>query len=119
MKEIIGSIKRRNLISDTCEQISRSRFSVVLSELVGRMSRTFHGKGIKYSKKLKSFAITLQYYSAKAYDFASATSNLTLPYPRVIRCWYGKGPTEPGFTKVAFETIRATFRDQRPMPFAH
>ena len=106
MKEIIDSIKKRKLISDTCDQILTSRFSAVPSELVRRMSRTSH-KGVRYSKELKSFAMTLQYYSAKAYNLVRTTFDLALPHPSVIRRWYGKIPAEPGFTGVVFEAIRA------------
>jgi hypothetical protein len=62
-------------------------------------------KGCKYSPKLKSFALTLQFFSSKAYDFVLNTFNLALPHPVQIRKWYTKVPVEPGFTQPAFEAL--------------
>ena len=66
-------------------------FSGVPVELFKRMS-TNSGKGCKYSPQLKSFALTLQFYSAKAYDFVRKTFNLALPHPVQIRKWCTKVP---------------------------
>ena len=62
-------------------------------------------KGCKYLPKLKSFALTLQFYSPKANDFIQKTFNLALPHPVQIRKWYTKVPAEPGFTQPAFEAL--------------
>ena len=62
-------------------------FSGVSVELFKRMS-TNSGKGCKYSPQLKYFALTLQFYSAKAYDFVRKTFNLALLHPIQIRKWY-------------------------------
>ena len=64
------------------------------------------GKGSKYLPELKSFALTLQFYSAKAYEFVRRTFNLALPHQSQIRRWYSKIPADPGFTQPAFEALR-------------
>ena len=58
------------------------------------MSRN-SGKGCKYSPQLKSFALTLQFYSAKAYDSVRKTFSLALPHPVQIRKCYTKVPANP------------------------
>jgi hypothetical protein len=64
------------------------------------------GKGCVYSPELKSFALTLQFYSAKAYSFVRKTFNLALPSQSQIRRWYSKIPADPGFTKPAFDALK-------------
>jgi hypothetical protein len=54
------------------------------------------GKGCVYSTELKSFALTLQFYSAKAYSFDRKTFNLALPSQSQIWQWYSKIPADPG-----------------------
>ena len=51
--------------------------------------------------------MTLQFYSAKAYDFVRETFDLALPHPRSLRTWYSHINGEPGFTKCAFDAISA------------
>ena len=63
------------------------------------------GKGCKYMPELKAFALTLQFYSTKAYNFVRKTFNLALLHPVQIRKWYTKVPAEPGFTEPAFKAL--------------
>ena len=53
-----------------------------------------------------AFALTLHFYSAKAYEFVRKTFNLSLPHQSVIRKQYSKIPAEPGFTKPAFVELK-------------
>ena len=51
--------------------------------------------------------MTLQYYSAKAYEHVRTTFNLALPHQAQIRKWYSKIPAGPGFTQPAFDALKA------------
>ncbi len=64
------------------------------------------GKGCKYSPELKSFALTLQFYSSKAYEFVRKTFDLALPHQVQVRKWYSKIPAEPGFTEPTFQALK-------------
>ena len=55
---------------------------------------------------LKSFALTLQFYSSKAYEFVRKTFDIALPSQSQIRRWYGKVAADPGFTKPAFNALQ-------------
>ena len=110
LKGIVKQLKERDLISSSCEEMLQRNFSGVLIELFKRMSAN-SGKGCKYSPQLKSFALTLQFYSAKAYDFVRKTFNLALPHPVQIRKWYTKVPAEPGFTKASFQALAQKKKD--------
>jgi len=50
--------------------------------------------------------LTLQFYSAKAYNYVRKTFKNLLPHPATIRKWFSVVDGEPGFTFEAFEAIR-------------
>ena len=107
LKTVVSHLKKKQLISTNCEQMLNQTFSGVPLALMKRM--TFgkkSGKGIKYPPELKSFALTLQFKSSKAYEFVRRTFQLALPHQAQIRKWYGRVPAEPGFSKPAFEALR-------------
>jgi len=59
----------------------------------------------KYSIELRRFAITLNFYSPKAYRFVRDEFNCVLPCPRTLSKWYVHVDAEPGFTKEAIDTL--------------
>lgn len=58
-----------------------------------------------YSPELRTFALTLHYYSPRAYDYVRKTFNSSLPHRRTISKWYQHVNGEPGFTTEAFSAI--------------
>jgi len=48
------------------------------------VNRKLNGKKGKYSEELKKFAITLQFYSSKAYCFVRKQFTNVLPHPRTL-----------------------------------
>ena len=68
------------IISLNCEEMLNKAISGVPLAVMKRMtSGRSSGKGCKYSPELRSFALTLQFYSAKAFEFVRQTFNLALP----------------------------------------
>lgn len=65
-----------------------------------------------YSKELKQFSVTLQYYSPKAYLYVRKTFNNLLPNPRTLRRWYMVVDGNPGFTMESFESISKMAKDR-------
>ena len=65
MKELIVYLKSDDLISEKCQKVLESQFSGVPLHGLKRMLRN-NGKGKVYDSELKSFALTLQFYSTKA-----------------------------------------------------
>lgn len=59
----------------------------------------------KYDPVLKSFALTLQSYYTKAYNYVRDTLNLSLPHLSTLRKWYGGINGSPRFTKDAFLSL--------------
>eukprot|EP00112_Aurelia_sp_Birch-Aquarium-sp1_P014097 Seg3016.5 transcript_id=Seg3016.5/GoldUCD/mRNA.D3Y31 product="DNA transposase THAP9" protein_id=Seg3016.5/GoldUCD/D3Y31 len=108
LKTIVKHLREKQLISTGCEEMLKQTFSGVPLEMMKRMtSGKKSGKGCKDSPELRSFALTLQFYSAKAYEFVRRTFNLALPHQSQIRRWYSKIPAEPGFTQPAFQALSA------------
>ena len=102
LKDLITNLKDKHLISDNHQDILENKFSHVYEELINRVKKVRKGNGRKYSPLLRSFALTLQFYSTKAYNFVRRVFSLSLPHQRTIRKWYSGIPAEPGFTEPAF-----------------
>jgi hypothetical protein len=59
----------------------------------------------KYLPELRSFAITLQFYSTKAYNYIRKVWGNVLPHPATLRGWYRVVNGAPGFSKEPYEAI--------------
>ena len=103
MKAVIDELKKKDLISSNCEQLLRENFTGIPLEI---MQRKLQKKKVSYSPEIKSFALTLQFYSSKAYEFVRRSFNLVLPHQRQIRRWYSKVTAEPGFTDASFKALK-------------
>jgi len=71
------------------------------------LNKELKSRNAKYSPAMLSFALTLQFYSAKAYMFVRKTFKNLLPHPITLKSWYLVVNGEPGFTKEAFEAIQS------------
>ena len=111
LKGIVKQLQKEDLISSKCEEMLDQTFARIPLALMKRMTSKKSGKGNKYSPELKSFALTLQFYSAKAYEFVRNTFNVALPSQSQIRRWYGKVAADPGFTKPAFNALKVKVED--------
>lgn len=61
--------------------------------------------------ELRKFAVTLNFYSPKAYQFIRREFNSALPCPRTLSKWYTHVNAEPGFTKEALNTLELAFKN--------
>lgn len=64
-----------------------------------------------YSLEIRKFAVTLNFYSPKAYEFVRREFNSILPCPRTLSKWYSHVDAEPGFTKEALNTLTLTCKN--------
>lgn len=102
LKELVTNLQAKNLISQKTANLMEERFSDVSHELFRRM---FSGKNIEYSDTLKSFSLTLYFYSPCAYEYVRNALDLALPHPNTLRSWYNSVDGNPGFTSEAFSAI--------------
>ncbi len=59
-----------------------------------------------FPPELRAFALTLQFYSTKAYEYVRETFCLALPHVRTLQDWYTSINGNPGFTQEAFDMLR-------------
>lgn len=108
LETVVKELKKRNLVSDECAEILENTYSVVPKEMMKRIVLQKKKKNPgAYLPELRCFALTLKYYSSKAYRFVCKSFNLGLPAPSVIQSWYSKIEGEPGFTKATFSALAA------------
>ncbi|KAF2879652.1 hypothetical protein ILUMI_26514 [Ignelater luminosus] len=62
----------------------------------------------KYSAEIRKFALTLQFYSDKAYNYVRKAFKNLPPHPSTLRKWYSVVDGNAGFTKEPFEAIKRT-----------
>lgn len=60
----------------------------------------------KYPPALRSFTMTLHFYSPKAYNFVREKFLSALPHARTIKSWYSSLNGESGFTFESFEILK-------------
>lgn len=111
LSSVVETLKKERIVSTNCADMLETTISCVPQEIMKRVLKT---KNLcKYSKELKAFAMTLHFYSAKAYQYVRENFDLALPNPRTIRSWYSRIDAEPGFTKVAFDSLQARAQDRK------
>ena len=109
--EIIAETKKKNLLSESvCEKLNElsSKFPIELFRrlTVGDLNETISRK--QYPEEIKKFALTLQFYSTKGYNYVQETFLHNLPHENTIRRWYSSVLSETGncyCTKLHYKTI--------------
>ncbi|KAG8174941.1 hypothetical protein JTE90_001713 [Oedothorax gibbosus] len=72
-----------------------------------------------YSPELRKFALTLHFYSPRAYKYVREAFNFCLPHPRTISRWYQHVEVEPGFTSEAMKALTRKVESSKwPLFFA-
>lgn len=71
--------------------------------------------GPQYPESVRSFAITLNFYSPRAYEYVRQKFDNHLPCQSTIRNWYSNSSAdgEPGFCKQSFVTLTKLAEEQR------
>lgn len=65
----------------------------------------------KYSPRLRTFAITLHFYSPRAYRYVRSIFDNKLPAVSTIRKWYTAINGKPGFSDEAFDALKIKAND--------
>lgn len=60
----------------------------------------------KYNSRIRTFALTLHFYSPKGYRYVRSIFNNNLPSISTIRKWYSSINGKPGFSSEAFTALR-------------
>lgn len=103
---LLKCLKQNSLINDEQANLLQST-NVTARELYSRQQN--NRKKIstsKYSPALRTFALTLYYYSTKAYSYVRKVFNLCLPHPHTIHKWYKCIDGSPGFTTESLNALK-------------
>jgi len=81
LSQIIADLKQNDMISAGCEEVLQQAYSGVPLEVMKRIvyQRSSVPSRASYPEELKSFALTLSFYSLKAYNYVRKTFQLALP----------------------------------------
>lgn len=107
LKTLINDLSKRNKASEECILLLK-QYDEFQMEIFNRMVKNTGTKNFnhdKYPPELRAFAITLHFYSPKAYTYVRNKFNLALPHPRVIRSWYSTVNAYSGFSQEAFRSL--------------
>eukprot|EP00794_Sanderia_malayensis_P005759 gene5759-6462_t len=106
LKNVVKHLRQEYIISSSCEEMLNHSFSGVSLDITRRIASRKPGSGHKFPSELKSFALTLQFYFAKAYDLICKTFKLALPHKSQMPKWYSTILAEPGFTEPVFNALK-------------
>lgn len=111
LSAIITDLKEKLLVSATCGDMLEASLQGVAKEILIRTK--YRNKSARVSDDLKSFAMTLHFYSAKAYQFVRESFDCVLPHPQTIRSWCSSTPADPGITEASFSGPQAHVEEGR------
>ncbi|RVE41779.1 hypothetical protein evm_013578 [Chilo suppressalis] len=103
---VIKELESKHLLQGEDAEILSS-INIKMRDLVGRQISKIKKLPLKkkYSPALRSFALSLYYYSPNAYSYVRKTFDTCLPHPRTISKWYETVDGEAGFTAEAFKIL--------------
>lgn len=101
LKQILKDLRTRNLLSS-----ENARLLDGMPEICKELQKRKLGKQVKYSAELRKFALTLCFFSPKAYNYVRKSFDTCLPHQSTIGKWYKNINAEPGFTKESFSVLQ-------------
>lgn len=106
MQTIINHLKNRNLIDEDASVTLLESFGKN-QDLITNWTKKSLGKKIpnKYSPAIRQFALSLHFFSVKAYQYVREQFNTILPHPRTLSKWYSHLNAEPGFTSESLKIL--------------
>lgn len=67
--------------------------------------------GNMYTPEVRTFALTLHFYSPRAYRYVRDKFKDKLPSPRTLRKWCESVDGDPGITKESLNVLNVTIKD--------
>jgi len=107
LQDIIDDLTDKNLLTQQAAENITASFTGPAAELVQRcVNRSVGGESAKaYPPELKAFALTLQFYSRRAYEYVRETFNNCLPHQKTLSAWYSCVNGKPGFNDETFAAL--------------
>ena len=104
IKGLMKTLNEKELISKEFSDVLGSNFGHIEVDLFkNEVKNRGLQSGSRYSNDIKEFAVSLHFYSPRAYKFVRKT--LHLPHPATLRSWAGNVVCEPGFLSNAIKSF--------------
>lgn len=107
LKTVITHLRQKDIISSESSVILHNSAGGI-NDLIKRRAAKVGGIGHvnTYSPELRSFALTLHFYSPHAYRYVRKMFDTCLPHPRTISRWFQTIDGTPGFTTEALNALK-------------
>jgi DNA transposase THAP9 len=103
LNAVIIELKKKNFVNEKELHILKDLTKLQKDMLINCTSGP---KKNVYSPELKAFALSLNFFSPKAYDYVRKTFNSCLPHSRTLSRWYKCIDGKAGFTEEAFIALK-------------
>ncbi len=111
MKELIDTVKEKLFVKEEEAEVLHNNFDNISLSLFQNAlkNKNVQPNGRRYADQIKEFAVTLHFYSPKAYNFLRTI--IPLPQPSLIKIWASSVDCEPGFITEAFDILKQEVQD--------
>ncbi|VEN56934.1 unnamed protein product [Callosobruchus maculatus] len=109
LQSVIDILRKKALITENAEVAMKASLSGAAGDVVNRLLRGSSKQ--QYPPALRSFALTLHFYSPKAYSFVRKFFNNSLPHPATISKWYRNIDGFPGWCEEALNALKIKAQD--------
>lgn len=113
-EDIINQLNQERMSSENCSSALKSIPSEGLKQLWERVIANSEQSKVSksmYPPALRSFALTLHFYSPRAYNYVREEMKLALPDLSTIKTWYNSINGEAGFTQESFDALKHKVRE--------
>ena len=102
LQNILQDLKSKNLLRENVTETIENSFSGLSADIIGNHfnNQDRSERGNRHNTEVKKFALTLHFYSPRAYDYVR--SIFSLPHPRSLRHWTSSVHCEPVFFEDVF-----------------
>ena len=103
-KDIISQLKDKQIINEQPAVQLQDAFSGLSLEVIKNhfLNRNRSTKGYRHNEDAKKFALTLHFYSPRAYEYVRSV--FALPHPSSLANWSSTVNCEPGFLRTRLIT---------------
>lgn len=115
LKQITIELKRQNLMSFEEENVVLEHFGSN-KEIIQRLFKKTNNKTAskEFPHSVKSFAITLHFFSPKAYNYLRSKFYNSLPHPKTLSRWYTAISAKPGFSQETIDFLKLKVKNTKP-----
>lgn len=107
LKSVIQELSKKNLVSNDNTYALMHEFGEN-EQLINRLFKktTKSSTHKKYEEEIRKFAITLHFFSGKAYNYVRRKFYNALPHPKTLDKWYSTINASPGLSTEALNMIK-------------